>query len=355
MGLCGSSMSAEDAAEKGNDKKVDQVLREQQAADARVNKLLLLGAGASGKSTLFKQMINIYGKGFPEAERKTYTNIIYNNVLTAMKTLCLHSSRFGEVSPDLAEGKALIESDLKEDQPVDEVLGAHIKSLWLDPTIQECYAHQAEFQLNDSAKYFFDQIDTIATMGYIPSEQDVLHARAPTTGIVENHFEIDGNAFKMFDVGGQRNERKKWIHCFENVTAVLFVAALSEYNQVLYEDECQNRMVESLQLFDEIVNSKYFKETSMILFLNKRDVFAEKIEQHPLADWFPEFAGVGSNTFEAAAGWIKEQFEIRNLDPASKTIYTHVTCATDTNNVTAVFSAVKDIILRKNLGKVGLL
>jgi hypothetical protein len=71
------------------------------------------------------------------SERKTYTNIIYNNVLTAMKTLCLHSSRFGEVSPDLAEGKALIESDLKEDQPVDEVLGAHIKSLWLDPAIQE--------------------------------------------------------------------------------------------------------------------------------------------------------------------------------------------------------------------------
>jgi hypothetical protein len=88
---------------------------------------------------------------------------------------------------------------------------------------------------------------------------------------------------------------------------------------------------------------------------NKRDVFAEKIEQHPLADWFPEFAAVGSNTFESAAGWIKEQFEIRNLDPQSKTIYTHVTCATDTSNVTAVFSAVKDIILRKNLGKVGLL
>ena len=337
-----------------------------------------------------------------------------------------------------------------------------------------CHFSPAEFQLNDSAKvsdarfwharavpfslasshlpslsfvccvpqYFFDQIDTIATLGYIPSEQDVLHARAPTTGIVENNFEIDGNQFKMFDVGGQRNERKKWIHCFENVTAVLFVAALSEYNQVLYEDETQNRLVESLQLFDEICvrthnkrqhanrepggqrvlacatensswlllrcslfpfcvqNSRWFRETSMILFLNKRDVFAEKIEQHPLADWFPEFATVGSNSFDAAAGWIKEQvrrnhahklahcpiadclswivlraplsvdpsltprrplfvcccqFEIRNLDPKSKSIYTHITCATDTHNVTAVFSAVKDIILRKNLGKVGLL
>lgn len=355
MGLCGSQLSPEVQAEKGNDKKLEQALRDHATADAKINKLLLLGAGASGKSTLFKQMINIYGKGFPEAERKTYSSIIYNNVLTAMKTLCLHSSRYGEVSSSLAEGKALIESDLKEDQPVDEILGAHIKALWADPAIQETYNHQAEFQLNDSAKYFFDQIDTIAALGFVPSEQDVLHARAPTTGIVENQFEIEGNQFKMYDVGGQRNERKKWIHCFENVTAVLFVAALSEYNQVLYEDETQNRMVESLQLFDEICNSKWFKETSMVLFLNKRDVFQEKIELHPLADWFPEFASVGSNTFEAAAGWIREQFEIRNLDPSVKRIYTHITCATDTGNVAAVFSAVKDIILRTNLGKVGLL
>ena len=185
------------------------------------------------------------------------------SVLTAMKTLCLHSSRYGTVDPSLAESKALLESDLKEDQPVDEVLGEHIKRLWVDEAILETYNHQAEFQLNDSAKYFFDAIDRISTLGYIPSEQDVLHARAPTTGIVENHFEIDGNQFKMFDVGGQRNERKKWIHCFENVTAVLFVAALSEYNQVLYEDESQNRMVESLQLFDEICNSKWSaKQTS---------------------------------------------------------------------------------------------
>jgi hypothetical protein len=78
------------------------------------------------------------------SERKTYSNIIYNNVLTAMKTLCLHSARYGEVSSSLAEGKALIESDLKEDQPVDEMLGAHIKALWADPAIQETYNHQVQ-------------------------------------------------------------------------------------------------------------------------------------------------------------------------------------------------------------------
>ncbi len=93
----------------------------------------------------------------------------------------------------------------------------------------------------------------------------------------------------------------------------------------------------------------------MILFLNKRDLFEQKLEAHPLADWFPEFAAVGSPSYEAAVGWIKEQFEVRNQDPATRSIYTHVTCATDTNNVQIVFAAVKDIILRRNLDKVGLL
>ena len=164
-----------------------------------------------------------------------------------MKTLCVQTARYGvAVHPALEEAKALLESDLKEvsqtanaavsaqhsplerrlhgqdtphsfsfaslycvflsapfqDQPVDEVLGAHVKALWADPAIQETFSHSAEYQLNDSSAYFFNQIDTIATLGYVPSEQDVLHARAPTTGIVENSFEIDGNNFKMFDVRG---------------------------------------------------------------------------------------------------------------------------------------------------------
>lgn len=61
----------------------------------------------------------------------------------------------------------------------------------------------------------------------------------------------------MYDVGGQRNERKKWIHCFDDVTAVIFVASLSEYDQVLYEDNTVNRMEEAVTLFSDIANSRY--------------------------------------------------------------------------------------------------
>jgi len=77
------------------------------------------------------------------------------------------------------------------------------RALWADPGILKAFENRSKFQLTDSAKYFFDKLDTIATPGYIPSEQDVLRSRVRTTGIVENNFEIDGNKFKMFDVGGQ--------------------------------------------------------------------------------------------------------------------------------------------------------
>lgn len=97
----------------------------------------------------------------------------------------------------------------------------------------------------------------------------------------------------MFDVGGQRSERKKWIHCFENVTSIIFCVALSEYDQVLLEESSQNRMMESLVLFDSVVNSRWFMRTSIILFLNKVDLFRVKLPKSPLQNYFPDYSGGG--------------------------------------------------------------
>jgi guanine nucleotide-binding protein subunit alpha, other len=96
---------------------------------------------------------------------------------------------------------------------------------------------------------------------------------------------------RMFDVGGQRSERKKWIHCFEDVTAVLFLVAISGYDQCLVEDKDANQMQEALMLFDSICNSQWFVNTSMILFLNKIDIFRDKIKQSPVKNYFPDYQG----------------------------------------------------------------
>lgn len=145
-------------------------------------------------------------------------------------------NKYGTVKPENEDAYRYLLSDFKE-EVVEEKLGTLLKQLWQDPGVRTAYDHRSDFQLSDSAEYFFDKLDEIMQRGYIPNEQDVLRSRVRTTGIVENEFLVDGNVFRMFDVGGQRNERKKWIHCFEKVTAVIFVAAISEYDQKLYEDE----------------------------------------------------------------------------------------------------------------------
>ena len=129
----------------------------------------------------------------------------------------------------------------------------------------------------------------------------------------------------MFDVGGQRSERKKWIHCFENVTSIIFCVALSEYDQVLLEESnqvrsaphvisgrsadkvvLQNRMMESLVLFDSVVNSRWFMRTSIILFLNKVDLFKEKLGRSPLGNYFPDYSG--GNDVNRAAKYLLWRF-----------------------------------------------
>lgn len=112
-----------------------------------------------------------------------------------------------------------------------------------------------------------------------------------TTGITETCFRIGELNYKLFDVGGQRSERKKWMHCFENVTAIVFLVAISEYDQVLVEDETMNRMQEALTLFDSICNSRWFVKTSIILFLNKIDLFKEKLPKSPMGKYFPDYTG----------------------------------------------------------------
>lgn len=112
-----------------------------------------------------------------------------------------------------------------------------IRGLWKDAGVKEAVRRSREFQLNDSAVYYFNAIDRMSAPGYLPTDQDILRSRVKTTGITETTFKVGELTYRLFDVGGQRSERKKWIHCFENVTALVFLVSLSEYDQMLYEDE----------------------------------------------------------------------------------------------------------------------
>jgi guanine nucleotide-binding protein subunit alpha len=151
----------------------------------------------------------------------------------------------------------------------------------------------------------------------------------------------------MFDVGGQRSERKKWIHCFENVTALLFLVAISGYDQCLVEDKDANQMQEALMLFESICNSQWFLQTSIILFLNKIDLFKEKLAFSPVKRYFPDYTG-DPKSYKQASAYFEEHFKRLNRNP-QKDIYCHFTNATDTNLLKITMQSVQDMILQRNL------
>uniref|UniRef100_A0AC34FPF4 Uncharacterized protein n=1 Tax=Panagrolaimus sp. ES5 TaxID=591445 RepID=A0AC34FPF4_9BILA len=221
----------------------------------------------------------------------------------------------------------------EQSEPFTPELAVALKRLWSDPAIsQKLYERRLEFHMHESTKYFLDNLDRISNASYKPTEQDILLTRIKTTGIVEVAFEIKGVQFRVFDVGGQRSERKKWIHCFEDVNSV-------------------NRIVESMRLFESICNSRWFINTAIILFLNKKDLFAEKIKVIGIQTAFPEYNG--PQNYDASIDYIKKKFEQLNANPR-KTIFVHQTCATDTNQVQMILDSVISMIIQSNLHKSGL-
>lgn len=355
MGVCGSKITEEEAREREINDAFDQQNREDAIVESQKVKLLLLGAGESGKSTIFKQMKHLYGSPLTVDEKKQITNVVFANIIQTMKILCDQVQKLGFADKFTHEEARDFIIALKDETRFDSEAGKHMKDLWRDEAIQAAWKKRSKFSVLESSAYFFDKVDELATPDYIVSDRDVLMARVRTTGIVEESYVVNGVRFCIFDVGGQRNERKKWIHCFEEVTAVIFVAALSEYDQHLFEDSSMNRMVEAIQLFDEVCNNKYFTESSMILFLNKRDLFDIKIRVVNIneVECFDDYTG-GLGDFEKGCEFFLQKFLSKNKTPFAREIYYHVTCATDMENVRVVFDACRDIILQANVNDSGL-
>eukprot|EP01084_Bolivina_argentea_P255843 430470_1 len=127
--------------------------------------------------------------------------------------------------------------------------------------------------------FFFDKSIEIMCKTYTPNEEDAWKLKIRTTGMIDYEYEDEyKNKFEIRDVGGERNERKKWIHHFESVSCVLYVSALNQYCKSLFEDEKQIGLLESMQLFYEICNSKWFKKSVIVLLLNKTDLFRRNLK-----------------------------------------------------------------------------
>ncbi|XP_037545657.1 guanine nucleotide-binding protein subunit alpha-12a [Nematolebias whitei] len=347
--------AAQEREARRRSRAIDAMLAQEKRAVRRLVKILLLGAGESGKSTFLKQMRIINGQEFDQKALLDFRDTIYENILKGVRVLVDARDKLGiswQSCENEKQGMLVMSWEGRVGasgvEPGEfQLYVMALCALWADAGIQEAYARRSEYQLSESVKYFLDNLDRIGQLNYIPSRQDILFARKATKGIVEHDFVIKKIPFKMVDVGGQRSQRQKWFQCFDGITSILFMVSSSEYDQVLMEDRRTNRLVESMNIFETIVNNKLFLNVSIILFLNKTDLLVEKIRTVDIRKNFPEFRG-DPRRLEDVQMFLVQSFR-RKRRNRGKPLFHHFTTAVDTENIRFVFHAVKDTILQENL------
>jgi len=348
-------LNSDEYEQQQRSKKIDSQIAKEKVLFRRKVKILLLGAGESGKTTFLKQMRIIHGSDYKLSDLEEFKPIIYSNIVKAMKVLCdarrVLKIEWGDAATCQAHGEMML--NFQHNQTFDsDTIQEYIKpvkELWRDVGIQEAYTRRNEFQLADSTKYFMDSLDRIGKSDYLPTKQDMLNSRKATKGIHEYDFEIKGIPFVIVDVGGQRSQRTKWYQCFDDVTSILFMVSSSAYDQVIMEDRRTNCLIESCMIFETIVNNKCFTNVSIILFLNKTDLLESKVraKHNSIKDYFPQFVG-DPFLLGDVQNFILQMFDSRRRE-RSKALFHHFTTAIDTENIKFVFHAVKDTILQDNL------
>lgn len=193
-----------------------------------------------------------------------------------------------------------------------------------------------------------ENIDRIAEPDYVPTDADILHLPASVfqeTGIREMKLTMGLLTLEVLTIGEQESERKKWLHLFENLTLIIFVVDLCLYDQKIEGQPDHNQLQETLVLFDAIVNSRWFRRTSIILLLNKSDLFKTRLRESPMSNHFPDYQG-GDNV-DKAVRYISQRFN--RLNCAHLPLYMFLAASTDVSFLRFVFSTMSDTLLHNAL------
>ncbi|OQR78206.1 guanine nucleotide-binding protein subunit alpha-14-like, partial [Tropilaelaps mercedesae] len=320
-------------------------------------KFLLLGPPDVGKTTFMKQMRIINTAGYEE-DLCAHVRSVFQDLVRSMQTIIRAMDLLGipYQNPANIECAMIVSSVRLTDITtgeygernciVDELnpmtktvalpcnLAEALRRLWDDDGIQECYGRRIEYGLAEGSQHFVTNIGRITMPGYVPSQEDYLCIKTPSKGISEYSMIID-NEFpsRIVDVGEQKSETKKWIHCFEEVSGVIFMVSLSDYDNL-------EKMEESRKLFQLIASSNWFTESHILLLLNKKDVLEEKVGHGlPFGHFHPDFRGISTDA-PSCREHIRRMFA--QLEP-DRPVYFFFTCATDTEDIKYVLPTLREI------------
>ncbi|KAF8488073.1 guanine nucleotide binding protein, alpha subunit [Gautieria morchelliformis] len=272
------------------------------------------------------------------------------NALSSWKSVL---SKLGHHSSP--EGHAV---DTDEADAISEAIAAQrddIYALWTDPVVRGLL-EKRKLHIQDLPGFFLDDLDRIADTHYIPSDDDVLRARLKTVGVTEYRFTREtsnavGSDWRIYDVGGSRTQRAAWPPYFQDVDAIIFLAPISCFDQVLVEDTTVNRLEDTVILWKSLCSNQLLKDCNLVLFMNKTDLLAKKLQAGiRLAKYIPSY-GTRANDFTTASSYLKRKFQLifNSQSPQPRPFYCHMTSLTDMHASAKVIASVADMILHSYL------
>lgn len=363
----------------GNKRQVDDEPEDKISQDI---KILLLGIAEAGKSTLMKQLKICYGidKKWADSELGVYKDAILKNLKEVALIITYKvENEFGIVLKPLSSSESggdedtllrsldnnfcsffACQDDIKRflkhvdilkkspvaNEEVIQMLPAFFKSKLIKQYVDKMRYKESYISY---AYHFIKDIDRVCKKNYQLKNNDILQVRLKTTGLCECTINIDSTKMTLYDVGGQRSESKKWVRCFHNTTAVIFLVGLDFFHSKQYMDE-------TIDMFTHIWRSKWLADVPTLLFFNKYDSFVEKLKHYQLKDTFAGYTG--ENDPESALGYIKQVFVDQSQlfagNKINKRLYLQTCVATHQKVVQNLFENVKEIAVYSLLSKYGM-
>ncbi|KAG8905471.1 hypothetical protein FRB99_008912 [Tulasnella sp. 403] len=284
--------------------------------------------------------------------REGYNHLSWTSHLTSPKEMFVRSGDMWKMKSTPPGGDLLIQeaTDLIFQTRED------MMRLWRNPVVHDILRRE-KINLSESSGFFLDDMERITQKEYVPTNCDILNARLKTVGVVEHSFQLQGPGekavdWRIYDVGGSRSQRATWAPFFDNVQAIIFLAPVSVFDQVLAEDPGVNRLEDSLLLWRELCKNVILSKVPLVLFLNKCDLLRRKLAAGVLLSRYMISYGDRSNDYESILKYFKNKFDaIRKTyskDP-EREFYVYATSVTDTHQTAAIITSVRDMILRDNL------
>ncbi|KAH9499025.1 Guanine nucleotide-binding protein G(o) subunit alpha, partial [Bulinus truncatus] len=300
----------------------------------------------AGKSTLAKQVRMIHEKGFADKEKALYREIVRQNIVTAvlgvLHEMEAHGVQFS--TEELRQTANNIKDRLKStDSPKAVVDMRHsLALLTSQKTLKDFMDTYLDVEMCQLNHYLFRSLEKILSDSYAPTDYDILRVRQKTTGLNEILFHFKGFEFRLCDVDGHCSVKKKWLQNFENVSAILFTVALSSYDVRSKDKDEHMELHDALHIFSTVSAYDGFRKSPIILFLNKKDIFQQKLKKVPLTVAFPDYKG--TSDFSEASLFVQSKFESCVAESADR-LTVHITNATDTPSIRSVFDASLVVVL----------